>query len=95
MPILTSEERIGTLLAEKYRLDRIIGKGGMGVIFGAEHTWTGRQVAVKIIHPTLAEDKSLVERLLRESMICRIAPISPQLILSYIAEKVLDLPKSY
>ena len=36
-----------------------------------------------------------VERLLRESMICRIAPISPQLILSYIAEKVLDLPKSY
>ena len=36
-----------------------------------------------------------VERLLRESMICRIAPVSPQLILSYIAEKVLDLPKSY
>lgn len=36
-----------------------------------------------------------VERLMREVLICRIAPVSPQLILSYIAEKVLDLPKSY
>jgi len=36
-----------------------------------------------------------VERLLRESMIPRIAPVSPQMILSYIAQKVLGLPKSY
>jgi acyl-CoA dehydrogenase len=36
-----------------------------------------------------------VERYLREVMIPRIAPISPQLILSFIAEKVLGLPKSY
>src|SRR5688572_32711306 len=36
-----------------------------------------------------------VERFLREVMISRIAPISPQLILCYIAEKVLGLPKSY
>jgi acyl-CoA dehydrogenase len=36
-----------------------------------------------------------VERLLREVMIARIAPVSEQLILSHIAENVLDLPKSY
>ena len=36
-----------------------------------------------------------VERLLREVTITRIAPITEQLILSFIAEKVLDLPKSY
>jgi acyl-CoA dehydrogenase len=36
-----------------------------------------------------------VERYLRESLIPRIAPISPQLILSYVAEQVLGLPKSY
>jgi len=36
-----------------------------------------------------------VERYLRESLIGRIAPISPQLILCFIAEKVLGLPKSY
>jgi acyl-CoA dehydrogenase len=36
-----------------------------------------------------------VERYFRESMLPRIAPVSPQLILSFIAEKVLQLPKSY
>ena len=36
-----------------------------------------------------------VERYFRESLIPRIAPISPQLILSFIAERVLGLPKSY
>ncbi|WP_151638087.1 MULTISPECIES: acyl-CoA dehydrogenase family protein [Noviherbaspirillum] len=36
-----------------------------------------------------------VERYLRESLIPRIAPISPQLIMCFIAEKVLGLPKSY
>jgi acyl-CoA dehydrogenase len=36
-----------------------------------------------------------IERYLREAMIPRIAPISPQLILCYIAERVLGLPKSY
>ena len=36
-----------------------------------------------------------VERYLRESLIGRIAPVSPQLILCFIAERVLGLPKSY
>jgi acyl-CoA dehydrogenase len=36
-----------------------------------------------------------VERLLREVMIPRIAPVSPHMILNFLAEKVLDLPKSY
>jgi len=36
-----------------------------------------------------------VERYMRECLIHRLAPISPQLILSYLAERALDLPKSY
>jgi acyl-CoA dehydrogenase len=36
-----------------------------------------------------------VERLFRESLIPRIAPVSPQLALCYIAERVLGLPRSY
>ena len=36
-----------------------------------------------------------VERLLREVMISRIAPVSPQMILNYISERVLNLPRSY
>ena len=36
-----------------------------------------------------------VERFLREVMICRIAPVSPHMILNYVAERVLGLPRSY
>ena len=36
-----------------------------------------------------------VERYLRESLVGRIAPVSPQLVMSFIAERVLGLPKSY
>mgnify|MGYP002725769276 FL=1 len=36
-----------------------------------------------------------VERLLREIWISRLAPVSEQLVLCYIAEQALDLPKSY
>ena len=36
-----------------------------------------------------------VERLLRESLLSRIVPVSPNLVLCYIAERVLGLPKSY
>ena len=36
-----------------------------------------------------------VERYLREVIICRIAPVSREMILNYIAERVLGLPKSY
>jgi len=36
-----------------------------------------------------------VERLLREVLIPRIAPVSPEMILNYIAERVLKLPRSY
>jgi acyl-CoA dehydrogenase len=36
-----------------------------------------------------------VERYLRESLITRIAPVSPHMILNFIAEKVLGLPRSY
>ena len=49
--------------------------------------------------PDWAQERSAPEdddeRLLREVMICRIAPVSEQMILSFIAERVLEQPKSY
>jgi serine/threonine-protein kinase len=55
------------MLAGKYRLDRILGIGGMGAVFAAENTWLSRQVAVKLMHPDVSADPALVERFLREA----------------------------
>ena len=54
-----AEERIGQVLAEKYALRRVIGRGGMGVVYAAIHQWTSREVAVKTIRAQLAESGEL------------------------------------
>jgi len=67
MPILTEEERVGTLVAGRYRLTTLLGRGGTGVVYAAEHTWTGRRVAVKVLRPEYARDLTLTRRFLQEA----------------------------
>jgi acyl-CoA dehydrogenase len=63
--------------------------------YAAEATWKACQQAV-MTHGGMGYAKEFhVERYLRECLIHRLAPISPQLILCFIAEKVLGLAKSY
>jgi acyl-CoA dehydrogenase len=62
---------------------------------GAEAAFSACEAAV-MTHGGMGYAKEFhVERYLREVMITRLAPISPQMILCFIAEKVLGLPKSY
>ncbi|MCB9655832.1 MAG: serine/threonine protein kinase [Deltaproteobacteria bacterium] len=49
----SSIHRIGTIVGGKYRLLRVIGSGGMGEVYEAEHRHTLRRVAVKLVHPWL------------------------------------------
>lgn len=58
---------VGHLLDEKYRIVRLIGQGGMGAVYEAEHVGTGRTVAVKTILPALIEDTGALERFRREA----------------------------
>ncbi len=67
LPILTNDERIGTILAEKYRLIRVLGEGGMGVVFEGVHELTQRPVAVKLLHAHLSNHGTMVQRSLREA----------------------------
>lgn len=50
-----------------YRLIEPVGGGGMGQVFRAEHIELGRQVAVKLLAPQLADDAAAMERLRREA----------------------------
>lgn len=67
MPIPTDSERIGTTIDKKYRIESLIGRGGMGTVFRATHTWTNRAVALKILQPQYAENDAVVLRFLREA----------------------------
>src|SRR3954452_10274043 len=53
----------------QYRIDSYIGRGGMGVVYRAEHTHLGRHVALKLLAPELAENESFRERFVRESRV--------------------------
>jgi serine/threonine-protein kinase len=57
---------VGDILGDKYMLTREIGKGGMGVVFEAEHLELRKRVAIKFPHQELVEDALELERFKRE-----------------------------
>jgi Protein kinase domain len=65
---VVAEDRIGTVLAG-YRIDRVLGRGGMSVVYLAHDPRLKRNVALKLLSPDLAEDDVFRARLLRESQL--------------------------
>ena len=57
----------GELIDGRYELIRLIASGGMASIYAATDLRLDRQVAVKIMHPHLAQDEQFVSRFIREA----------------------------
>ena len=62
-----ADARKGTMVDERYRLDRKIGTGGMADVWLAEDTELDRDVAIKILHDRFAQDSEFVQRFQREA----------------------------
>jgi serine/threonine protein kinase len=58
--------RIGATVGN-YRLDKILGRGGMGTVYAGEHVYIKKPVAVKVLHPQFARYPDAVNRFLREA----------------------------
>ena len=50
-----------------YEVRSVLGEGGMGAVYLAEHPFMGRKAAIKVLRPELAQDPSLVERFMNEA----------------------------
>jgi serine/threonine-protein kinase len=60
----------GELIADRYRLTRRLGNGGMGVVWAARNEAIARDVAIKVMLPRIAEDPVALQRFFNEARIC-------------------------
>jgi serine/threonine-protein kinase len=82
----TDDPRIGEVIAG-YRIEERVGRGGMGVVYRAEHLNLRRRAAIKIIAPDLAESEGFRERFTREARIAA-ALQHPNIVTVYDAGEV-------
>ena len=64
--VIAADARAGTTVG-KYKLHEIVGRGGMGVVYRAEHVYIGKEVAVKILHDGYGGREESIKRFLREA----------------------------
>ncbi|HEY1692120.1 MAG TPA: serine/threonine-protein kinase [Polyangiaceae bacterium] len=63
-----AESLVGKILSGRYFIERLIGEGGMGAVYQAEHTHMRKRLAVKVLHPEMSRLSEVVARFEREAM---------------------------
>jgi DNA-binding NarL/FixJ family response regulator len=56
------------VFADKYAIESVLGTGGMGTVYKAEHIYMKRLVALKVLHPSLVSDKKAIREFQQEGM---------------------------
>ena len=59
---------VGRVLSDRYRIEAVLGEGGMGAVYLAEHVLMHKRVAVKVLHPEMTRMPEVVARFEREAM---------------------------
>jgi serine/threonine-protein kinase len=66
---VTGEPQVGDVLDSRYRITGLLGTGGMGSVYRAEHVTIRRPVAIKVLHPDFADDPDYAKRFEREAFV--------------------------
>ena len=67
-PTAEGPERIGMLISGRYLIRELLGEGGMGSVYLAEHTHMKKRVALKLLHPEMIDNAEVSARFEREAM---------------------------
>jgi serine/threonine protein kinase len=62
------EALVGVVLSGRYLIEKLIGEGGMGAVYQAQHTHMRKRLAVKVLHPEMSRMTEVVARFEREAM---------------------------
>lgn len=65
--LATPEGLVGQVLADRYQVQKLLGDGGMGSVYLAEHVALRKRVAIKVLHQELCRDQTQVDRFLQEA----------------------------
>lgn len=58
---------VGTVLADRYRIDRRLGAGGMGAVYAGFHITLNKRIALKVVQPRLGADATIAQRFVQEA----------------------------
>lgn len=64
----------GVVIDDKYRIDRVLGQGGSGIVVAATHVAIGHRVALKLLHDDVSRSEDTLERFRREAQIAATLP---------------------
>ena len=59
---------LGLVISDRYRIEKLLGEGGMGAVYQAEHTLMRKRVAIKVLHAEMSRMREVVARFEREAM---------------------------
>jgi len=62
-----AEELVGQVVDSRYRVERIIGRGGMGTVYACRHVVVGKQFAMKVLRPGVERSEEVLQRFIREA----------------------------
>ena len=62
-----NERKLGTVVSDKYRIEKVLGKGGMSVVYLARHVVLEKLVAIKMMHHNMVATGSALQRFEREA----------------------------
>jgi serine/threonine protein kinase len=67
-PAAEAENRLGKVINGRYLIQQLLGEGGMGSVYLAEHTHMKKRVAIKLLHPEMSDNAEVSARFEREAM---------------------------